>query len=168
MIISLHLKINLIKWPSSVILIHLPILISSITFCKSSYFYSPIRIRQNYTRVFKSGWGRPLLLRVLKTCMTTERFLSYDQNEVHLKFCDQSYIEVPDSNDMLDPRGHNVDRPHSLRGSDVGNPRGPNVTLLVGATWNPHDGSTSDPHMPECRFRVEPTFVYLILYIKFS
>ena len=77
-------------------------------------------------------------------------------------------MHIPDSNDMLDPRGHDVDRPHSLRGSDVGNPRGPNVTLLVGATWNPHDGSTSDPHMPECRFRVEPTLVYLILYIKFS
>ena len=69
---------------------------------------------------------------------------------------------IPDSNDMLDPRGHDVDRPHSLRGSDVGSPRGPNASLLVGSTWNPHDGSTSDPHMPECGFHVEPTFVFII------
>ena len=68
----------------------------------------------------------------------------------------------PDSNDMLDPRGHDVDRPHSLRVSDVGNP-GTNASLLVGATWDPHDGSTSDPHMPECRFHVAPTFIHLIL-----
>ena len=27
---------------------------------------------------------------------------------------------IPDSNDMLDPRGHDVDRQHSLRVSDVG------------------------------------------------
>ena len=67
---------------------------------------------------------------------------------------------------MLDPRGHDVDRPHSLRGPDVGSPRGPNASLLVGSTWNPHDGSTSDPHMPECRFHVEPTFVYLILSLQ--
>ena len=71
-------------------------------------------------------------------------------------------MAVPDSNDMLDPRGHDVDRPHSLRGSDVGSPRGPNASLLVGSTWNPHDGSTSDPHMPECGFHVEPTFVFII------
>ena len=30
----------------------------------------------------------------------------------------------------------------------------------------PHDGSTSDPHMPECRFHVEPTFVYFILSLQ--
>ena len=72
----------------------------------------------------------------------------------------------PDSNDKLDPRGHDVNRPHSLRGSDVGSPRGPNASLLVGSTWNPHDGSTSDPHMPECGFHVEPTFVYLILSLQ--
>ena len=71
----------------------------------------------------------------------------------------------PDSNDMLDPRGHDVDRPHSLRGSDVGGPRGPNASLLVGSTWYTHDGSTSDPHMPECRFHVEPTFVNLSLQL---
>ena len=62
----------------------------------------------------------------------------------------------PNSNDMLDPPGHDVDCPHSLRGSYVGSPCGPNASLLVGSTWNPHDGSTSDPHMPECRFQVEP------------
>ena len=62
---------------------------------------------------------------------------------------------------MLDPRGHDVDRPHSLRGSDVGSPRGPNASLLVRSTWNPHDGSTSDLHMPECGFH-EPTFVFII------
>ena len=67
---------------------------------------------------------------------------------------------------MLDPRGHDVDRPHSLRGSYVGSPRRPNVSLLVGSTWNPHDGSTSDPHMPECWFHVELTFVYLILSLQ--
>ena len=72
----------------------------------------------------------------------------------------------PDSNDMFGPREHDVDRPHSLRGSDVGSPRGPNASLLVGSTWNPHDGSTSDPRMPECRFHVEPTFVYLILSLQ--
>ena len=73
---------------------------------------------------------------------------------------------LPDSNDMLDPCGHDVDRPHSLRGSDVGNPRGPNASLLVRSTWNPHDGSTSNLHMLECRFHVEPTFVYIILSLQ--
>ena len=71
-------------------------------------------------------------------------------------------IHIPDSNDMLDPRGHDVDRPHSFRRSDVGSPRKPNASLLVGSTWNPHDGSTSDPHMPECRFHVQPTSTFAI------
>ena len=48
----------------------------------------------------------------------------------------------PDSNGMLDPSGHDVDRPHSLCGSDVGNPRVTNASLFMGSTWNPYDGST--------------------------
>ena len=52
----------------------------------------------------------------------------------------------PDSNYILDSLGHDVDRPHSLRESNV-NPRGPNASLLEGSTWNPHGGSTSDPHV---------------------
>ena len=43
---------------------------------------------------------------------------------------------------MLNPRGCDVDRPHSLSGSDVGNPRVANASLLVGSTWNPQGGST--------------------------
>ena len=44
---------------------------------------------------------------------------------------------------MLVPRGHNVDGPHLLRWPKVGNPHRPNATLLVGSTWDQHDGSTS-------------------------
>ena len=84
------------------------------------------------------------------------------------RFCYNFFsYSCPDSNAMLDPRGQDVDRSHLLRGSDVGNPRRTNASLLVGATWDPHDGFTSDPHMPECRFHVEPTFEYFLSLFLF-
>ena len=64
----------------------------------------------------------------------------------------------PDNVDMLGPRGHNVDCPHSLRGPYVGNPHRPNATLLMRSTLNQLNGSASGQCVVKCRFHVIPIF----------